>query len=101
MVGVQGFGNVGSWAAEIFHEHGGKLQAVSDAFGAVYNEKGLDIPALRRHIANRNSLESFPGGMAPSLARNPRPRNRKDKSAQSRGSRFDNAWSRVNVMRAR
>jgi len=35
---AQGFGNVGAWAAEIFHEQGGKVLAASDAFGATKNE---------------------------------------------------------------
>jgi hypothetical protein len=47
----QGFGNVGSWAAQVLEEHGGRVAAVSDASGAIINEKGLDIKALRAHIA--------------------------------------------------
>lgn len=61
---IQGFGNVGAWAADLYHAAGGKVIAVSDVSGAVFNPKGLDIPALRRHIANKNKLESFPGGEA-------------------------------------
>ncbi len=53
---------MGSWAAEIFEEHGGKVIAVSDAFGAVYNENGLDIKALRRHIADGDLLSAFSEG---------------------------------------
>ena len=59
---VQGFGNVGAWAAEIFHEQGGKVLAASDAFGATRNEKGLDIPALRKHLGTGAKLAHFPGG---------------------------------------
>ena len=59
---VQGFGNVGAWAAEIYQEQGGIVQAVSDAFGAIYNEKGLDIKALRQHLAEGNMLDAFPEG---------------------------------------
>ena len=59
---AQGFGNVGSWAAEIFEEQGGKVIAVSDAFGAIYNENGLDIKALRRHIADGDLLSAFSEG---------------------------------------
>jgi len=61
---IQGFGNVGSWAAEILHEHGGKVVAVADAFGAIANESGLDVPALRKHIQDGHSLASFPDGKA-------------------------------------
>ncbi len=59
---MQGFGNVGAWAAEIFHEQGGKVLAASDAFGATRNEKGLDIPALRKHLGTGAKLADFPGG---------------------------------------
>ncbi len=47
----QGFGNVGSWAAQILYEQGGRVVAVSDAYGAVANEHGLEIPDLRAHLA--------------------------------------------------
>lgn len=47
---LQGFGNVGSWAASILHEHGGRVTAVSDAYGATACEAGLDVPALRAHV---------------------------------------------------
>lgn len=42
----QGFGNVGSWAAQILYEMGGRVVAVSDAFGAVANEHGLQVGGL-------------------------------------------------------
>lgn len=41
---------------------GGKVLAVSDAFGAVYNEQGLNIKALRKHIAEGKPLKEFPEG---------------------------------------
>lgn len=53
---------MGSWAGEIFEEQGGKVIAVSDAFGAIYNENGLDIKALRRHIADGDLLSAFSEG---------------------------------------
>ena len=52
-VAVQGFGNVGGVTAQILHENGAKVVAVSDALGGLYNPEGLDIPALR-HFANRD-----------------------------------------------
>lgn len=60
---IQGFGNVGSWAAQILYEQGGRVVAVSDAYGAVANEHGLEIPDLRAHLAANHSLASFPGGV--------------------------------------
>ncbi|EFN57943.1 hypothetical protein CHLNCDRAFT_34336 [Chlorella variabilis] len=60
---IQGFGNVGSWAAQILHQQGGRVVAVADAFGAVANlERGLDIPALCQHLAAKGGLAAFPGG---------------------------------------
>src|SRR5690242_18149806 len=40
---VQGFGNVGSITARLLHEAGCKVIAVSDVYGGVYNEQGIDI----------------------------------------------------------
>jgi glutamate dehydrogenase (NAD(P)+) len=57
---VQGFGNVGSWAARLLEERGLKVLAVSDISGAYYNENGLDIEkALKYRDANKGSLEGF------------------------------------------
>jgi glutamate dehydrogenase/leucine dehydrogenase len=42
---------VGSWAADILSEAGGKVLAVSDVSHALVNEGGLDIKALRTHVA--------------------------------------------------
>ncbi|KAJ6676339.1 GLUTAMATE DEHYDROGENASE [Salix viminalis] len=58
---VQGFGNVGSWAAKIIHERGGKVVAVSDITGAVKNPDGIDIPELIRHKESTGSLKNFQG----------------------------------------
>jgi glutamate dehydrogenase/leucine dehydrogenase len=59
---VQGFGNVGSWAAKLLSERGLIVQAVSDISGAYFNEKGLDIDAAGRYReANKGSLEGFSG----------------------------------------
>jgi glutamate dehydrogenase/leucine dehydrogenase len=59
---VQGFGNVGSWAARLLSERGLVIQAVSDISGAYYNQKGIDIPAAARfREANKGSLVGFEG----------------------------------------
>lgn len=59
---VQGFGNVGSWAARLLSERGLVVQAVSDISGAYYNEKGIDIPAaVTYRETNKGSLGGFPG----------------------------------------
>lgn len=59
---IQGFGNVGSWAARLFSEAGGKIVAIADVSGAVRNPAGLDIRALVEYAANNKGVAGFPGG---------------------------------------
>lgn len=59
---IQGFGNVGSWAARFIYEKGGKIVAVSDITGALENPNGIDIPALVKHKETNENLKDFPGG---------------------------------------
>jgi glutamate dehydrogenase (NAD(P)+) len=60
---VQGFGNVGSWAAQLLEERGLKIVAISDHTGAFYNEKGINIQdAIKHKDANNGVLEGFTGG---------------------------------------
>jgi len=61
---VQGFGNVGSWAARLIHEAGGKVIAVSDVGGAIINRSGLDIPAVVEHVARNRTVVGFAGADA-------------------------------------
>ena len=56
---IQGFGNVGSWAAQILHQLGGKIIAVSDVGGGIHDPAGIDIDALRTHVANTGSVVGF------------------------------------------
>jgi glutamate dehydrogenase (NAD(P)+) len=58
---VQGYGNVGSVAAQAMHRQGVKILAVSDALGGVYNARGLDLPALDAHVALTRSVVGFSG----------------------------------------
>jgi len=59
---IQGFGNVGAWAAEILTEMGGKVLAVSDVSSAVVNENGLDIKAIREHLKSGKELAEYTEG---------------------------------------
>ncbi|MDP3236417.1 MAG: Glu/Leu/Phe/Val dehydrogenase dimerization domain-containing protein [Myxococcales bacterium] len=59
---IQGFGNVGSHAARLFHEDGAKIVAVSDVHGGVQNARGLDVPALFEHVKKTGSVRGFSGG---------------------------------------
>ncbi len=59
-VAIQGFGNVGSAAAELFHQARAKVIAVSTSAGGVFSPDGLDIPALKAYFAmNHRSLVGF------------------------------------------
>ena len=56
---IQGFGNVGSWAAKLLHESGGKVVAVSDVNGAVRDPAGLDIPALLAYARSAGGVKGY------------------------------------------
>ena len=58
-VAIQGYGNVGSWAARIASEFGFKIVAVSDVKGGIHNPDGIDIAALDRHFAIAKSVAGF------------------------------------------
>ena len=60
---VQGFGNVGSYAARLLEEKGVKIVAISDVSGGYYNPDGLDIAAaIEYQSRNGRSLAGFSGG---------------------------------------
>jgi len=58
---VQGFGNAGMYAADIWTKAGHTVVAVSDSKSGVYNAEGFDIQALAEHKKNTGSLSGFPG----------------------------------------
>ena len=60
-IAIQGFGNVGGNAAEIFAKHGYKIIAMSDSKGGVVNEEGLDVKALEDWKKSNGVLAGFPG----------------------------------------
>jgi glutamate dehydrogenase (NAD(P)+) len=59
---IQGYGNVGSYTARFLNTQGGKIVAVSDAYGGVVNPDGLDISALDKHVAVDRKVVGFKGG---------------------------------------
>jgi glutamate dehydrogenase (NAD(P)+) len=61
---VQGFGNVGSVTADELYKLGVKVIAVGDRYGAIRNDRGIDIPALTKYVDGRKDIKSvlgFPG----------------------------------------
>ena len=60
---IQGFGNVGGHLARLLDtEAGAKVVAVSDVEGGIYNDKGLDVPGLLAHTAQRRPIGEWKGG---------------------------------------
>jgi glutamate dehydrogenase (NAD(P)+) len=61
---IQGFGNVGSYAALELQQYGLKVIAVSDHTGALFDKSGLDIPALMQHASTHGSIAGFSNELA-------------------------------------
>jgi glutamate dehydrogenase (NAD(P)+) len=58
---VQGFGNVGSWAARLMQELGATLVGVSDGSGAIAAEDGIDAEKLAEHVREGGKVGDFDG----------------------------------------
>lgn len=58
-IALQGFGNVGSFAASYIHEKGGSVVAISDVSGAKFDSNGIDIPSALAHVRKHRTLEGF------------------------------------------
>jgi glutamate dehydrogenase (NAD(P)+) len=66
---VQGFGNVGSAAAEILGGLGARIVAVNDANGTIHRDEGIDLAALQRYVHQnpenlRKTVLGFPDAAA-------------------------------------
>ncbi|HEU4980000.1 MAG TPA: Glu/Leu/Phe/Val dehydrogenase dimerization domain-containing protein [Solirubrobacterales bacterium] len=57
---VQGFGNVGSWAARIMQQLGARMVGAADANGAIRNDGGIDANRLNDHIIRHEPITEFP-----------------------------------------
>ena len=62
---VQGFGNVGSWAARCMAEKGHRCVGIQDRWGSIRNDEGIELTALFEHMADpenvRNTVAGFAG----------------------------------------
>lgn len=63
-VAVQGMGNVGGIMAQLLHQAGYKVVAMSDSSGGVYNPKGLSVPEVERFKKQQGTLKGLPGATA-------------------------------------
>ncbi|MBW7933902.1 MAG: Glu/Leu/Phe/Val dehydrogenase, partial [Gemmatimonadaceae bacterium] len=61
---VQGFGNVGSIAAQLLHDEGCKIIGISDRTGGWYNKRGFDVKHAIQHVQAHGTLEGFNSGEA-------------------------------------
>ena len=52
---------MGSWAAKLINEKGGKIVAVSDVTGAIKNKNGIDISGLLEHTEENRGIKGFDG----------------------------------------
>jgi glutamate dehydrogenase (NAD(P)+) len=59
-VAVQGFGNVGSIAAQLMAQQGAKIIAVTDWKGGVFDAKGLDVDKLIAHVRQHKTVNGYP-----------------------------------------
>ena len=80
---VQGFGNVGSYLAKFLHQEGAIVVAISDSTTALYNPKGIDVPAA---FAHKRETGRSPGSRTPRRSRRgaPRPRLRHPRAVRAR-----------------
>ncbi|MDP9111619.1 MAG: Glu/Leu/Phe/Val dehydrogenase [Candidatus Eremiobacteraeota bacterium] len=61
-VAIQGFGNVGMYAAKLFAERGCKVVGISDVTGAYCNADGIDIEKAVAHVRKNHNLDGFKDG---------------------------------------
>lgn len=59
-IAIQGFGNVGSFAAKFAHDRGARIVAVSDVSGGIFNGDGLDIPEVMEYVKAHKFLKGYP-----------------------------------------
>jgi glutamate dehydrogenase (NAD(P)+) len=63
-VAIQGYGKVGGYAAQLLHDAGCRVVAVSDVEGGLYRERGLDPEAINRHKLEAGTVVGYAGADA-------------------------------------
>ncbi len=58
---VQGFGNVGSYAALLLHEQGFKIVGIAELAGGLHKADGIDVKQLFDYKAATGTVQGFPG----------------------------------------
>lgn len=67
-IAVQGFGNVGSWAAKLLRDRGAVIVAISDRDAAVRNDNGIDADAAMAYIKKNRTLAGFSRGQGDEIS---------------------------------
>lgn len=67
-VAVEGFGNVGSYAAMNLYDQGCKIVAVVDLYGGIYSEEGVNPYELVKYVKQNGSVKNYPGTTSISTA---------------------------------
>ena len=60
-VAIQGFGNVGRYAAQYMSEAGAKIVAIGEYYGCLFNGEGIDVAALTAHVEQNKTIDGFEG----------------------------------------
>jgi glutamate dehydrogenase (NAD(P)+) len=63
-VAVQGFGNVGESAVELFNQAGSRIVAAQDHTGTIFNDNGFDLGDLVPHVRETGGVAGFKGAEA-------------------------------------
>ena len=63
-VGIQGFGKVGGFAAQLFHDAGFNVIGIADYKGGVFNPRGLNPSAILRYKMQADTVAGYPGADA-------------------------------------
>lgn len=58
---IQGFGNVGFWAAKFFHQDGAKITGIIEYNSAIYSSKGFNPSDVKRHFQEKGTLAGYQG----------------------------------------
>jgi len=61
-VAIEGFGNVGTFAAKFLSEKGAKIVAVSDSKGTIYNPEGMDVEKLIQVKSETGAVKNYGKG---------------------------------------
>ncbi|HVF38422.1 MAG TPA: Glu/Leu/Phe/Val dehydrogenase [Gemmatimonadaceae bacterium] len=61
-VAIQGFGNVGSVAAQLLHREGCKIVAIGDRSLSIYNSNGINVDEAVAYAAKHRSLDGYGKG---------------------------------------